>query len=109
MKRSFLVLIFILITAGVASAEAFVFIYNAETGDGFVYTSTSQQGNVLLVFYPTFNKVFSYSVRGQELYFADDMLKFFLQYGIEIDASTRSYIKRYPGRTIISPLDPRFK
>jgi len=108
MKRSFLILVFIIITAGIASAETFVFIYNAEKGEGFVYKGATQT-SALVIFYPSTNKVFMYSARGQDIAFADDMLKFLLKYGIEIDASARSYIKPYPGSRIIDPFDSRFK
>lgn len=56
-------------------------VLNGETGEGFVYVNSART-SLLVVFYPSKNKVFVYSTEGQNIYFADDMRDFILKYGL---------------------------
>ena len=86
----------VLFCSGICFAQGVVVIYNTESEDGFVYSlGTGQSGSTLLVLYPSQNRVRSYSERGLETYFIDDMVKFLAGYSNNIAIATRSFIKPY--------------
>lgn len=69
----------------------FAVVFNAETGQGFIYAN-NQKTSVLVVLYPSSNRVYHYSANGQHLYFADDMVDLIRKYGIN-DSNILSIIK----------------
>jgi hypothetical protein len=94
-KKIMTIVLLIMIWSGIAMAidtdqwtgktyGGYCIVYNAETGEGFVYANRDRT-SLLVVFYPSGNRAYTYSSQGQGVYFADDLREFIKEKGISPD------------------------